>query len=105
MGEIVCHHNGWYNIYQTTSDLFLFNEPISIDQLKKYIKDKFGKQGIKELPDRLHRAHKRGCSVYPGENLEHMLMCNTAGKNGASLSFKGCIYQFSAPKQGVKYDK
>ena len=94
MGTIICHHEGRYNIYSTFSDEFYFESSISLDELKAYLKEENEKRFLRELDERLERAHEKGTSAFPDNSLEDTLCCNSAGKNGRSLSFKTCIKRF-----------
>ena len=93
MSEVICHNNGRYNLYFTVSDGFHWVSSISLDQLKKYFKEEFGNEGLRDLDNRLQRAHQTGTSYYLG-NLESLLSMNRAGENEKHLSFKQCIGKF-----------
>ena len=98
MGRIICHYKGYYNIYTTISDGFIFDSPFTLYQLEQYIKDECGNQGIHDLSGRLERAHCKGCSsLFKEEDLKSLLICNRAGKAEKHLSFKECIKQFLTP--------
>ncbi len=94
MANIICHNDGRYNIYTTISDGFRFVESLDLNQLKIYIRNRYGSEGVKNLPERLDRAHKNGHSRVPGGKLEDLLRLNRAGKNEKRLSFTECIKQF-----------
>lgn len=92
MSQIICHHNGRYNIYSTISDGFYWVSSISIDQLKDFIEDQHG--GIEELENRLARANRNGHSAMSGETLDEFLCCNRAGEKEAFLTTDECIERF-----------
>lgn len=95
MAEIICHHNGRYNIYCTIPDGFYWVESISLEQLQGFTKEQHGQRGLDILPDRLERAHKNGhSSLSDGSGLDGFLCCNRAGENEAHLSTEQCIKQF-----------
>ena len=94
MGTIIVHHKGVYNLYTTIADGFYFEGGLTLKQLKYYIKEEYGKQGVRELPQRLERAHKTGTSSLLDKSLTDTLTCNRAGKNEAQLSVNQCIKQF-----------
>ena len=96
MAEIICHHNGRYNIYHTGSDRFKFSESLDLEQLWDEIRESQGSIGLKNLPGRLDRANKTGVSVmseYP-ETLDSFLICNRAGDNEATLTTQECIDKY-----------
>lgn len=80
MAEIICHHNGKYNIYNTISEAFRFRRGLSLEQIQQVIKNDLGNQGLRALPNRLERAHAAGHSAFTGETLDELLLCNRAGE-------------------------
>ncbi len=103
MGHPICHHKGRYNIYSTISDSFWFKRGLTLAELTDAIKEEYGQQGLRDLPDRLERAHKCGHSAYDeGDNLANYLNCNRAGKDEACLSFEECIKQFFGTEESKK---
>lgn len=94
MAQIICKNNDRYNIYTTVDDGFIFNRSIDIDELKEFIKERHGENGIMQLPERLKRLDKNGHSAITSETLEQFLICNRAGENEETLSFDQCIKQY-----------
>lgn len=94
MAQIILHKDGAYNIYSTIMDAPLFESALSLLQLKEYIKDEFGEDGLRNLYRRLERAHEIGCSAYDASDLEDCLCCNRAGKNEKTLSYKEFIKKY-----------
>lgn len=70
MATTILYHNGAYNIYTSICDAVYFEPAITLDELKEYYKDEYGNQGVRELEDRLERAHKTGTSNRLGDTLE-----------------------------------
>jgi len=93
MSQIICHHDGKYNLYSTVSDGFCYVSALTLDQIKSLTKEEYGNHGMKELIKRLDRAHSTGCSMH-NETLEELLICNRAGKNEKYLTFDECIKEF-----------
>lgn len=94
MSEIICHHKGRYNIYNTVSDGFRFVSSISLEQLECLIEEEKGKKGLTQLPIRLERAHQNGHSAPSNETLEDFISANRAGDNEESLTTEECIIRF-----------
>ena len=95
MPGIICHNGGRYNIYSTVSDGFYWESSISREQLEAYTKEEHGDRGLRELPARLERAHKKGhSSLVDNEELDSFLCCNRAGENEAQLTTQECIDKF-----------
>jgi len=94
MSRIICHNNGRYNLYSTISDGFCYVSSLSLEQLEHLTKEEYGESGMRELPNRLERAHKFGNSCMFREPLDAFLCCNRAGDNEAKLSTKECIERF-----------
>jgi len=94
MAEIICYHNGKYNIYGTISDSFFFDKPLTLETLTEYIQFKYGDAGMRKLPERLDMAHESGCSSLIGMNLKELLECNRAGEDEEHLSYEDCLRLF-----------
>jgi len=94
MSEIICHHEGVYNIYDTVFDCFIFKNGVGINLLKVYIGNEYGSSGLRGLDSRLERAHSCGHSAILGGTLEEFLCCNRAGKDKSFLTTEECISQF-----------
>ncbi len=94
MAQIICHHEGRYNIYHTVSDGFSYSSSLDLDELKAEIKEQFGNNGLSVLEARLERAHANGHSGKSGGSLDGFLCCNRAGEKEARLTTEQCIAQF-----------
>jgi len=101
VSKIICHKNERYNIYCTVSDGFYFESSLNIDQLKYFIKEEYGDDGINNLSGRLDRAHKTGTSSIHGDDLESLLCCNRAGLDEKKLSIEQCVNNFLSKKVEV----
>jgi len=69
----------------------IVDAPITIgmskSELEKHIKEEYGNEGLKGLPERLERVSKTGTSsLIPGENLESLISENRAGENESHIS-------------------
>ena len=94
MSTVICHKDGRYNIYGSICDSFYWVSSISLDQLKKYIKDEFGNEGMRDLDKRLERAYEYGTSSHYAQSIKDVVLCNRAGPEEKHLSFQECIEQF-----------
>lgn len=94
MSKIICHNNGRYNIYNTISDGFCWESSLSLEQLQEWTKEEEGNKGLRELPERLERAHEQGHSLCDEEDLDSFLCCNRAGDNEEQLTTQECIERF-----------
>lgn len=94
MAEVIIHHKGAYNLYSTVSDRPRYVSAITLKQLEYYIKDQYGKQGLRNLPERLKRAQEKGTSSFNDESLSETILCNRAGKNEEHLTLKIFIKMF-----------
>ena len=86
MANFILHRDGAYNIYTTIADCACYESAMTLDQLEKVIRFDLGEQGMRDLPYRLNRAHKTGCSSMSGETLEECISCNRAGPHETCLS-------------------
>jgi len=86
MANMILHKNGAYNLYTTIAEGACYESPLTLKQLTEHIQRELGEAGLRELPQRLERAHKTGCSSMHGETLERCISCNRAGPNETHLS-------------------
>ena len=61
-------------------------------ELKTYIKNEYGNEGLRKLPQRLKRVEKRGASWVDGHDLDYTIAFNRAGENESELT-KQEIYE------------
>ena len=76
MATLILHKDGAYNLYSTIVDDVLYEGALTAAALEAEIRNEYGAQGLRELPDRLVRAHKRGCSSQLGQTLEQCIAGN-----------------------------
>ena len=67
------------------------------EELRNYIKDEYGNEGLKNLGDRLKRVEKNGTSFH-GEDLESTLIVNRAGCNEERLTEDEIYDMYKTPK-------
>lgn len=79
MSEVIIYHEGAYNIYSSISDGPFFESGLTLDQLKQFIKDEYGTQGLRDLDTRLEKAHKNGSSGLRGSTLRETISSNAEG--------------------------
>lgn len=89
----IIYKDNAYNLYCTVSDGPYFVKAITLSQLEEYVKERWGQEGLKELPRRLEHAHKTGCSS-SGSTLSDCIYCNRAGENEKRLQVTEFIKQF-----------
>lgn len=94
MTEIILHHNGRYNFYDTIMDCIRFESSISLEQLTELIRLEYGERGIDNLPERLERAHAFGHSDPGGGTLDEFLSINRAGEDEEQLTTEEVIKRF-----------
>lgn len=70
---------------------------MNMDELKEHIKARYGSEGLDDLPDRLFRVDKDGCSFHD-RTLDDVICCNRAGDNEEHLS-SGEIYEQYAERR------
>lgn len=94
MAELILHKDGAYNFYTTISDTACYESALTLEQLTEVIRLEYGQQGLRELPQRLERAHKNGCSSGLGETLAECIEGNKAGENYSELSFDEFVKRY-----------
>ena len=69
---------------------------LSLEELKEYIKEEYGNEGMGDLPDRLERVDKVGTSFY-GRTLETVLSCNRAGEDETEITADEIYERYKMP--------
>ena len=59
---------------------------MTLDELREYIKEEYGNEGLRELPERLRRVEEFGTSRWPRASVEEVVDSNKAGEGGTSLT-------------------
>ncbi len=75
---------------------------MTLPQLRHYIKEEYGRQGLEELPKRLERCAERGHSAQ-GDNssLASFLACNRAGPKESCLSAAAIYKQYAYDEKAL----
>lgn len=79
MSNLILHHNGVYNLYSSVSDGPYYDSGLTLERLKEQTKFFYGCEGLSDLPARLKRAHKTGCSSIHGDTLQECVESNSEG--------------------------
>jgi hypothetical protein len=80
----------------------LYEPSLTLAELKNEIKIDLGKLGLDDLPERLERAHKSGCSsVRPLMTLKDCVDANRSGKGENRLEYEEFISRFLTLKKGT----
>lgn len=94
MPKLIIHKNGAYNLYSTVVDAPVYESALTIEQLIDVTFIELGISGLKDLPLRLGRAHKTGCSHVAGFTLEDCIISNRAGENESNIPVDDFIKRF-----------
>lgn len=101
MGKFIIHHEGAYNFYTTVGDGACYEEALTLEQVRQIVQEDLGNEGMRDLPARLERAHKTGCSSFY-EDLDSCLIANRAGPNETELSKEEFIKRFLTLRPPVR---
>jgi hypothetical protein len=106
MAELIVYYEGAYNIYGTIADGCHYEGALTLDQLREVIKEQHGSMGLADLPQRLARAHEKGCSGLRYD-LADCIAQNRQGPNESPLTSEEFIQRFltlppAAATQGDK---
>lgn len=93
MPQFIIHHEGAYNIYGTIADGCHYESALTLDQLRQVIQQRFGEDGMSKLPERLERAHAKGCSGYEW-TLDDCIEANRQGPKETRLPREVFIERF-----------
>ena len=75
---------GWYLGWSTVSDSYS-TPAMTLDELRTYYAEEFGRRGAEVLPDRLARVEETGTSARDGTTLRDMVYLNRAGDDEANI--------------------
>lgn len=59
---------------------------MKLDEFKKYYRQRYGTEGMKELPERLERVEKKGTSFHEDTSYKETIRGNRAGPDESKLS-------------------
>lgn len=79
--NLILHRAGAYQLYSTISDRPCFDRALTLDELTRVIELSEGESAVNALPERLARAHAKGCSSLDDETLADCIALNRAGPN------------------------
>lgn len=65
---------------------------MTMEELEAYIKETYGTVGLRDLPERLERVKKTGCSA--NMSVAELISGNRAGKNEGKLTKKQIYEQY-----------
>lgn len=65
---------------------------MTLDELKEYIRDEYGNEGMEQLPARLERLEAKGTSALHEQSAESAIWLNRAGPDESTLTMMG-IYR------------
>lgn len=86
MATGIIYYNGVYNLWTTVMDSPLFVSGFTKEMVVDYIREKFGEEGVRTLPERFEQTHKSGCDdMRLGHTLEGLIASNRAGPNGTHM--------------------
>ena len=72
---------------------------MTLDELKEYIKEEYGNEGLSGLPQRLERVEKYGTSSHYHESVKQLCSSNRAGENEKHISLKQIYKQYGIPPE------
>lgn len=66
---------------------------VTLERFKTYYRERYGTEGIKELPERLERVERTGTSDLIG-TLAGLLACNRAGDKEQELTLEQIVERY-----------
>lgn len=86
MPRFIIKLEGYYLEWSTIVDAPV-TSGMSLAEFKKYIRDEYGREGIRELDQRLVRVESFGTSLYTPQTPQDAVLCNNAGPGESELTF------------------
>ena len=97
MGEYIVKLDGRYLLWGTIQDSPT-TELMTLEEFETYYRNRFGSEGMRELPRRMERVAEQGHSCMLPYTLDELLANNRAGENETELS-KEQIVQVNSMRQ------
>ena len=69
---------------------------MDMEELESYTKERYGEEGLKDLPQRLERVKKTGCSSHYPQSVDELIKGNRAGDNEKTLTKKQIYKKYSS---------
>ncbi|MEZ9699771.1 hypothetical protein AB4455_10365 [Vibrio sp. 10N.261.46.E12] len=94
MSYVILHSNNVFNLYNPLSESFVFEEGLTLEEIKSFLKDEYGRNGLESSEKRLNRACEIGTSNYLDKSLSETIAHNKAGYNETHMSDEDVLAKF-----------
>jgi hypothetical protein len=84
MPNYIIHKDGAYNFYTTITEGACYQEALTLEEVHDITRQQYGEEGLKELPARLERAHRTGCSGHDW-TLDDCIESNRQGSSETTM--------------------
>lgn len=101
MAEYIIYKDGAYNFFTTIADGACYEEALTLEQVHEVIKEEYGQEGLRKLPERLKRAQATGCSGHDW-TLEDCIESNRAGPGERKMPRDEFIHRYLTFKPNVE---
>ena len=85
MGQHIVKLEGKYLLWSTIVDAPI-TYGMTLTELKAYVKEESGNEGLRELPKRLERVEQKGTSALNRDSADDTIWLNRAGKDETRLT-------------------
>lgn len=99
MGRCIIKLKGYYLIWSSIVDAPI-THGMTIDELTEFIRDEYGNEGLRRLPNRLAKVEEYGTSAWPRYSVDALISLNRAGPSGSRLSKKQLYAQYCPAQEG-----
>lgn len=93
MGQFIVKLREHYLVWSTIVDAPITNG-MNEKQLTRWMRSRYGSEGIKELPERLARVEAKGTSAMNEESAESTIWLNRAGPDESTLTIVGIYHHY-----------
>jgi hypothetical protein len=98
MGICFCHHEGSFLIWSSVVDAPIVYD-CTVDDLREYVREKSGSDGLRGFDDSVERAVATGTSSRLDRSLEELVVGNHAGPDGEEIPYEDVIRFYFVEKR------
>ena len=99
MPQYIAKLNGLYFLWSTVVDAPVTGG-MTLPEFREYYQDRFGTEGMRDLPQRMERVAAKGTSSRLDGSVDEMLVANRAGPGETCLDRQGVLSMLLTERKG-----